>query len=244
MRIYRTLLCLLLAGSTLPAVSVRGDEIENIRAIAARLNDMQATAEARDINAQEFTRLKKQAQALQFKRIEFYYKGPDKYRVDSRGRELVRVSMIQNGDHETWRTSLGLRKSQSLVGKAAKKQDTLDFGMLSPPLWGMYRIQPLGDETIEGTPCVALKMTLIEDPGHGHYRVWLDAKTYRVVGWERYGGGGELKLRYMFREPERSPDGVWYSRRIELYSPEGHFVGALVLTQVKINQGLSDKLFD
>ena len=244
MRIYRTLSCLLLLGSAISVSMARADEIENVRAIAARLNDIQATAEARDINTKEFTRLKKQAQALQFKRIEFYYKNPDKYRVDSRGRELVRVSMIQNGDRETWRTSFGLRRSQSLTGKPAKKQDTLDFGMLSPALWGMYRIQFLGEETVEGCPCLALKMTLIEDPGHGHYKVWLDAKTFRVVGWERYGGGGELKLRYMFREPERNPDGVWYSRRIELYSPEGHFVGALVLTQVKINQGLSDKLFD
>ena len=101
MRIYRTLSCLLLLGSAISVSMARADEIENVRAIAARLNDIQATAEARDINTKEFTRLKKQAQALQFKRIEFYYKNPDKYRVDSRGRELVRVSMIQNGDRES-----------------------------------------------------------------------------------------------------------------------------------------------
>src|SRR5437764_13067868 len=98
MRIYCTLWCLLLFGSALSPASARADAIENIRAAGTGLNDMQATAEAREINSKEFTRLKKQAQALQFKRIEFFYKGPDKYRVDSRGGEIMHVSMIQNGD--------------------------------------------------------------------------------------------------------------------------------------------------
>jgi outer membrane lipoprotein-sorting protein len=86
-------------------------------------------------------------------------------------------------------------------------------------------------------------MTLTRDPNHGHCVVWLDRNTNRVVGWERITTAGERKIRYMFRQPEQSPDGVWYSRRIELYTPEDHLVGALRFTDVRLNQGLNSALF-
>jgi outer membrane lipoprotein-sorting protein len=231
-----------LDGAGLTA-STAPDELDQVRASAARLHDVTGLAEMRDVNRAEFIRFKKNAQSLQFKRFHFYYQGPDKIRVDAQDSARHRISRVQNGDRETWRTSLGLRRTRDLSRKPARKADTLKIGILTSMLWESYRIQRLNDASIEGSPCLTLKMTLIRDPGNGHYIVWLDRTTFRVVGWERFTTTGELRVRHMFREPEQSPDGVWYSRRIELYTPQGTFVAAIQLTDIHINQGLDAALF-
>jgi outer membrane lipoprotein-sorting protein len=239
----RCLLCALWLCFTAVPTHADPNELETVRLIASRLSDLTATAVARDVNSKEITRLKQSAQVLQFKRLQFFYKLPDKFRVDSRFREMFRVSMVQNGDRKTVRTSLGLRRSRNVADDPAKKQSPLDFGLLSSGLWNDYRVQVLSEETYEGALCLVLRLTLIEDPAYGHHKLWLDRKTLRILRRERYNGEGALKVSYLFKQPELSGSGLWYSRRIELYSPTGHFVGALELQDVRINQGVTDELF-
>src|SRR5437867_6606 len=114
MSIHCRLSCLLLISLAAGATVAAADDLDNVRLVAARLSDIAAAAETRDVNADEFAKLKKSAQVLQFKRLQFYYKLPDKLRVDSRGRELIHVSVIQNGGRKTFRTSLGLRRTQDI----------------------------------------------------------------------------------------------------------------------------------
>src|SRR5579862_4873737 len=56
-----------------PAPGTTADALDRLRESASRLRDMTATAEVRDVNREEFARMKKEAQTLQFKRLHFYY---------------------------------------------------------------------------------------------------------------------------------------------------------------------------
>jgi hypothetical protein len=158
-------------------------------------------------------------------------------------RGLVPVTMVENGSIQCIRLAFGIKRRLDHSANPRRKQGGLEFGLLSGQVWQDYAVAIVGRESWDNQPTIVLEVKVRTDPTGGYHKVWVDAETFRVVRRDRLTGDGKLKYRQVFRDPFRSPAGTWLSRRIEIHNQFEKFVGALVLTEIRVNEGLDAGLF-
>jgi outer membrane lipoprotein-sorting protein len=245
---HRRLTALLIMGVGLLLTPLRGapaqGTLADIRASHARVRDMVLEVQRKEVREAELRRMQRSAGSmLEFSRLKVLFMAPDRIRFEGR-RGLVPVTVVQNGNVQVVRFGLGLKSRQDLAKAVRRKQSGLEFGLLPGEVWDDYAVTEAGTEEWDGHEALVLQLRAHgERQGSSFQKVWVDPQTHRVVRRDRFSGDGKLKTRQVFKDPYRSPAGTWLSKRIEVYNQNGKFVGALEVTDIRVNEGVAESLF-
>jgi outer membrane lipoprotein-sorting protein len=235
------LVCLALLFG-LPANGRAADELSTIRAEQEALRDLSMTIRSKEIQERELRRMGSRVDmALELPRLRLFFAAPDCLRMEGK-RGLVPVTLIMKGSVKLIRYG-PVHNRQDVTGQPDRKQGGLDFGLLTRQVWTDFRITVESRQSWEDRTALVLHLVARSSPGGSYHRVWVDTETFRVLQIEDRNGEGNLKRRQLFRNPIKTPSGVWLAQRIEIFNRYEKFVGALELTDIQVNHGVDDKLF-
>lgn len=212
---------------------------EEIKAATSKFRDLTGTFEAKYTNKKELSKMgKSYARSYEFDKAKVFFKDPDKFKMEGTI-GLVRVEYIINNDTRIVRIP-GIRysKKENLARKNGKKQTCVDVGILTDGIWGTFDVKYIGAE--DGKYIIDLAPP--EDPKF-RQRIWIDAKNLYLCKREQYERDGDLRARYLFKDHKRLGGSIWVACRTEMYNPSGGLAGISELTNIKVNDGVSDSEF-
>ncbi|MCX8053678.1 MAG: hypothetical protein N3B12_07700 [Armatimonadetes bacterium] len=182
------------------------------------------------------------ARLYEFKSANIYFKDPDKLRMDGK-LGMVRFEYIVNGWSKIVRApTIRLVKREDFTGDPAKLQDAFDLGIITPALWRNRRIEVIEDP--EATSNSEIKVRLHWPKGDMMLLAWLDSKDLFLKRFEKRTGDGKLQFRAIYLNPKKVGGLIWMPTTVEIYTSDGEKAGASEYTDIKVNTGLSDSLFE
>lgn len=213
-----------------------------LAAASSSIHDLQGTMvvkSANKANAGEISKGVLEFVNQGFREARIAYKSPDKFRAEGKAKGID-VTYILNGDKkQIIAPALMLKKTENLSGDKEKKQSTLDVGFASDELWNNNRVKILSTDS-KGVAKVQLIPFGTTDKRKEI--VWIDTKSLKVVQRERYGGGGNLKWRHVYK-CHKMMGKIPVATLVHVYSPDGGYVGSINYDNVRVNTGLTDGYF-
>lgn len=171
------------------------------------------------------------------------YKEENKIRVEG-FIAATKATYVLSGTEQSIRTSLGVKDVRDIGNAPGKRTTLLDAGLLSAGYLSYSEAQFTGVKPVSGTPCAVFKLTFRDKKLDSSYRmVWIDPHTRVILKREEYHQDGKLKATFAYREPKEVAPGIWFPSRIEAFNDEGKKAGETAYRNVRVNQGLDEKLF-
>lgn len=180
------------------------------------------------------------AQSYRFASSTFYYKEPNKLRVDSKA-GLVTVRYVINGNSKVVKAGV-INKRTDISRNPGQRQTPLTVGLVIPAWVSLLNADYQGERTINGTKTSVFQVHHKLEPKGSYFKLYMDAARKYVVRSETYHGNGRLKVTMDFQEP-KSFGGVWAPTRAKVYNPQGELGAVTELTKIRVNTGLADSLF-
>lgn len=178
--------------------------------------------------------------------VKIRYKEENKFRADGQI-GINRASLIINDSHQTYRLSLGVKKTEDLGNAPGKRKSLLDVGLLSDYYLTYAQGEFMGVHNFEGTDCAVFKLTFKDRSlDTSHRIIWIDPKTRITLKREEYlqdSRGGKLRDTWFYRRPIEVAPGLFFPSRIELFNNENKKAGETAYTETKVNIGLKDDVF-
>jgi hypothetical protein len=182
------------------------------------------------------------ARLYDFKSARIFFKDPDKLRMEGK-LGMVRFEYIINGWSKIIRApTVRFTKREDFTGDPAKLQDAFDIGIVTPALWRNRRIEVIDDP--EAAKNGEIKLRLHWPKGDMILLAWLDEKELWLKRFEKRTASGELQLKAVYLNPRKPGGVIWMPTTVELYASDGEKAGATEYTDIKVNSGLSDSLFE
>lgn len=182
------------------------------------------------------------AQLYEFKTANVSLKSPDKVRLEGK-LGMVKFEYIVNGTNKIFRApTIKVNKKSSYADDPAKLQNALDLGIVTPTMWQYRSIEIVEDEQAQQNGEIKLKMRWPK--GDMVYYVWIDAKDLYLKKFEKQRADGKLELRIIYSDAKRMCDAIWIPLRVEVFASDGTKAGTSVFSDVKVNSGLADSLFE
>ena len=182
------------------------------------------------------------ARLYEFKTANVAYKLPDKLRIEGK-LGMVKFEYIINGGIKLFRApTLRMNKKEDYSKDPAKLQNALDLALLTPTLWQDRKIEIVEDA--EACSNGEIKLCLRWPKGDMAYYVWIDAQNLWLKKLEKRDGQNNLRLKVLYSNPQKVGDVIWMPTKVELYSSEGEKAGVSEYSNIKVNTGLADSLFD
>jgi len=208
------------------------------------LQDFAATAVIEKKNADELGKIGKNfAQGYRFHESRVQYKEPLKLRVDAKA-GLLSVRYIINGTRKVTQVpGLHLKFAKDIKGRPGEKQGMLDAGVLTAAfLADAITSRFLGRQPLDGRMLPVFEFWYPTDVRSRHHTLWIDPEKRIVLRHDVDDRHGHPWVRYLLKQPTQVA-GVWVPSQIEVYTADGHLAAVTRYTQVKVNTGLSDSLF-
>lgn len=185
---------------------------------------------------------KKFVQQHEIKKVQSMYKVPDKFRMEGT-LGLVKVQMINTGTTRIFRVpALRITKRDDISKELFKKQTCLDIGLLCESAWDDFNAKYLKTEQLPTGPAYVIDFVRKwENPKT--YHTWVDQKTLRILKIEKRDSNGKIQSIFAFPEAKQIGGVIWAPTRVELRSPTGELAGVTEFSDMKVNTGLTDKLF-
>jgi hypothetical protein len=182
------------------------------------------------------------ARLYDFKSAKISFKDPDKLMMDGK-LGMVRFEYIINGWSKIIRApTVRFTKREDFTDDPAKLQDALDIGIVTPTLWRNRRIEVIADA--EAAASGEIKLRLHWPKGDMILLAWLDEKDLWLKRFEKRTSAGELQFKVIYLNPRKAGGVVWMPTTVELYASDGEKAGATEYTDIKVNTGLADSLFE
>ncbi|MCH7902997.1 MAG: outer membrane lipoprotein-sorting protein [Armatimonadetes bacterium] len=182
------------------------------------------------------------AASYRFKRMKVQMKEPFKIRL-STAVDDTRIVMIINGPKKVYRIpKVNLSKREDNSKNPAKRQTTLDFGLLTKSLFDGYmdakyvRTDRLTGEWV---------FDLTYKPEHGdksRHRVWIDPERRFLTKRAWYSRRGNLRATFLYEDATKFGD-IWFPKTAIVKNAENKVAGTIICTEVVVNPTLSDDLF-
>ena len=155
---------------------------------------------------------------------------------------MVKFEYIINGGAKIFRApKVKINKKEDYSKDPAKLQDALDVGLVTSSLWRSRTIEIIDDPDAEANG--EIKTRLRYAKGDMQYFAWIDAKDLWLKKYERRDAQGNLKVRIVYSNPQKIGDIIWMPTVVEMYSPEGEKAGTSQMSDIKVNNGIPDTLF-
>ena len=178
--------------------------------------------------------------SYQFKTSQIIFKAPDKVKVTSTA-GLVNVSYIITGNTKRIRAGL-LKKTEDISNEPHKKQTPLDVGVVTEAIWKQFRVDNVKMEGTAANPTYVLTLSLSNSPQKKQY-IWVDGKDLRLLKREKHEADGSLKSRYVYSEHKEYKGVVWVPGEQRVYNKNGKLAGTTAYSNIKVNTGVADGVF-
>jgi outer membrane lipoprotein-sorting protein len=214
---------------------------------ARNLQDVAFTARVGSANQRELAKINTDfANSYRFKSSNVWIKEPLKLRMESKV-EDTSIFFIVNGTTRLVKIPKArINQREDLSRAPGKRQTPLDFGLLTPSLFGdFFQGKFVRTETRgEFAGCHVFDLTYVPALKDGtRHRVWIDPKTRFTAKREWYSQfGGALMATFVY-DQAREFNGVWIPTRVTVKNAEDKVGGATNYVSVRVNQGLPDSLF-
>jgi len=168
-------------------------------------------------------------------------KEPFKVRVEGKVGDTTALYIL-NGTKRVYSIPrLKLRQKEDVSKGPGKRQTYLDFGLITPSL-----VEDLFDATFvrvdRATNDLVFDLTYKKNDKSRH-RVWVDPKKKIVTKREWYNQKGKQLATFTYEKPVEI-DGIWMSTLATVRNVDNKKAGVLSYENIKVNQGISDSLFD
>ena len=185
--------------------------------------------------------------------VRIRYKEENKFRADGQ-LGATKASIVITDASQTFKLSIGIKKSMDMGNAPGKRKSLLDMGLISDYYLTYAQGEFLGERPFEGVTCAVFKITYKNRSlDNSHRIVWIDPKTKITLRREEYaqdGNGGKLRSVWLYRGAKDSPatftqvaPGIYFPSSIELYNNENQKAGETAYTNTRINVGLGDDVF-
>jgi outer membrane lipoprotein-sorting protein len=174
-----------------------------------------------------------------FREARVSFKRPDKFRAEGKAKGVDVVYVLNGNKKQITAPALMLKKTDNLSDDREKKQSTLDVGFASDLLWKENSVKLL---STDAKGVAKLQLVPLGTTDKRREFVWIDTKSLKVLKRERYGGGGNLKARYIYANHKMMRK-MPVATLLKAYSPDGGYAGSISYKDVRANTGLSDSLF-
>ncbi|MCS6924150.1 MAG: hypothetical protein NZM10_07235 [Fimbriimonadales bacterium] len=207
-----------------------------------KLRDLQMEARAEGVRLGELRKINKDfANAYRFRRMLVQYKEPLKLRLESevQGQKII---YILNGGQKLV-IAPRQRVREDVTNAPGKRQTPLDFGFITPALARLLDAKFLREERENGTLLLVYELTWGYTQDTARHIVWIDPERRYLVRrhWHSF---GIYRARFEYKEPVQAAPGIWIPSKIEVYNADQRFGGRTVNTNIRVNQGLNDQLFE
>lgn len=172
------------------------------------------------------------------------YKEPDQFRLDGRF-GASHGTWVVNGTMQTVRLSLGLNVRTPLGDTPGKRKTLLDVGLISDDYLSYTNAQFQGARPFNGVECAVFRITYRSNLGDSSHRiVWIDPRTRVTLRREEYSQEGKLVSIWYYHNPTEVAHGIYLPSEVEVDDATGKLAGETAYRDIKVNQGVSNKLFE
>jgi len=204
------------------------------------IQDLQVTITFVKADAEELRRIQRDFGFMsRLKELEFSFKDPDKIRMQGKI-----GYMIVNGTTQYLKLpQLGIKKRDEIGPASAKRHSLLDIGVFSRSSLNSATGKFVREDAVDGVNAVVFEVTYSGDPNTKNL-VWLRADNHAVVKREWVDSNGKLKATFLYQDLKEVKPGIWLPSKVEIRNGDGVVAGLLSSSDIKINLGLKDSLFD
>lgn len=182
------------------------------------------------------------SQLYEFKTANVKLKMPDKLRIDGK-LGMVKVEYIVNQGTKIVRSpTLKINKKKDYSCDPAKLQNALDIGLITPSLWNGRQVEVIEDS--EANANSEIKLRLKWTKGDMVYMAWVDEKDLWLKRFEKQDNAGNLQVRMVYSNPQKIGEVIWMPMKVEMFAADGEKAGASEFSDVKVNAGLADSIFE
>jgi len=176
--------------------------------------------------------------AYRLRNLTMRYKEPNKLRMEgSIG------CLIVNGPLRHFKVpALKLSKKDDLGNSPGKRYSLMDVGLLTRTSLAGTQGRYLKDEKVGDILAKVFEITYKGDESV-RYQIWIDPHTHVIAKREWQDAMGKRKATFLYQEPKQVGTDLWVPTRIEIRNAEGVVAAVTSYSEVKVNQGLDDSLF-
>lgn len=228
---------------SVPAAALTVDEIKSgIARAAAGFKDASFELAVVEKNMEVIENVdSNMARMYEFKNARIYLKEPDKLRTEGK-LGMVKFEYIINDGRKIIRAPmLKIRKESNYKGNPGKLSDALDFGILTPSLWAVRRLEVVDDPAAAAAG--QTKIRLRWGDAAMSVLLWVDNKELSLKRMEKRDGDDRLKIAVVYSNHRRPHGAPWIPTRADVFAPDGAKIGASEASDLKVNSGLADTLF-
>ena len=219
----------------------------DIRKMITPLADLEATVKISKVDSVELEKIGADLKAsYAVRKLSFQYKTPDKLRLEGHSATRGSATMIMNGAMRYYEVSLlKMKKTENLESKSGKRQSLLEYvGLISPGTLKFMQATYLKDDALDGTSAEVYELKYLKEEKGSFYRVWIDPKQKNVLKREWFDGAGKLRAAFKYGDAKESAPGIWLPTQVEVSNGEGKSAAVLTLSNIKVNQGMTDEPFE
>ncbi|MDH7568042.1 MAG: hypothetical protein QHJ73_00450 [Armatimonadota bacterium] len=210
--------------------------------VNTRIQDLHAKATLTEAHLPALRQIGKDyANAYRFREMDVYFKEPDRIRFEMRAYGLAFTYVINGNTKHTLVPQLGIRQTSDIRTRPQTCQNSMELGFVTPSALRDYTTQFLRRDG---------KQLLFElrfrqaDLRRKKTLLWVDPVRQILTRRELYHDDGTLKARFTYADPVEAKPGIWIPRRIAVYNAAGERGGVTLYTEIEVNTGLADALFE
>lgn len=249
---FALLLAAILISAGLSHLSaMRRAEPRDIRAFMTPLKDLETTIKVTKMESKELEKIggdfaTNYTVFRNLRTLSLVYKSPDKLLLEGKSNLLGQAALLINGSTRFYAVpKLNVRKKENLEKEPVRRQSLLEYsGLLSDGTLRFMQSKFVREEMLNNTPTLVYDLTYQGVSGASYYRLWLDPQKRMVRKRAWFDGDDRLRATFLYEEPREVVAGVWLPGRCDIVNPDGVTAGSMTYTDAKINQGVSDTLFD
>lgn len=138
----------------------------------------------------------------------------------------------------------GIHTSTNNARHPGRRQTFLDFGLLTPSLFGnFFDAKFVRKDRATGDAVFDLTYSDKKVDDSSRHRIWIDPAKKIVTKREWYDQEGKQKATFLYQEPTEV-DGVWMPTQLTVKNNDNAVAGITKYISIKINTGLTNSLFD
>lgn len=181
-------------------------------------------------------------QSYRFDTTTIRFKEPFRLRLEANVDDTT-VLYILNGTTQTIRVPrIKLNQKVDLSKSPGRRQTPLDFGVITPSLIpNLYVATYVRKDRTSGEQVFDLNYAPQWKDKNRH-RVWIDPEKKYITKREWYNRRGNQIATFYYEEPELQ-NGVWLPTRLTVKNMDNKVAGITSYTELKVNTGLADSLF-
>lgn len=210
----------------------------------AKVNDVQASVNVEKADQEELKKIGRDfGMAYKLKSIVMRFKKPSKLRMEGKIGSSPALYIVNGQTRFYSLPQIGIKKKDDLGASPGRRYSLLELGLISSQEASDAKAKYLREESMGDKPAHVFEVGYRGDDTM-KYVLWVDPSSHVILKRDWLDGAGKLKATFNYREVKEVSSGVWVPTRIEIVNSEGNVAGITTYSEVKVNQGIPDSLFE